>query len=110
EDLVDCADAASTTSVFFRAWNVVAGMVRASLSDGLYAYLRDLISPHVTMGLVTYLAQSTGLVSVLPGDKPIRFPPALRRDLPGQPYRPATVDKGWLTWNGEPVSRLATAG
>jgi len=109
EDLVDCADAASTTSVFFRAWNGVAGMLRASLSDGLYAYVRDLISPNVTMGLVTYLTQSTWLVSDRPGEEASRLHLALLRDIRGNPFRPATVDKRWLTWNEETVTRIATA-
>jgi hypothetical protein len=109
EDLVDCADNASITSMFFGAWNGVARMFRASLSDGLYSHLRHLISPHLTMALVTYLTQQARIASDRPGEEAGRMHLTLLRDILGNPFRPAKVDRRWLTWNEETATRIATA-
>jgi hypothetical protein len=34
---------------------------------------------------------------------------ALLRDLFGNPFRPASIDPSWLTWNGGTVPRMAKA-
>jgi hypothetical protein len=34
---------------------------------------------------------------------------ALLRDVFGNPFRPATIDPGWLAWNGGTVPKLAEA-
>jgi hypothetical protein len=109
EDLVDRTDAVSTTSMFFSCWKAVAGMFRASLSEGLYASLCGLISQNLTMGVVSYLVQRTRFASDLPGEEVDRTRLAMLRDILGNPFRPATVDKRWLTWNEETVSKIATA-